>query len=43
MRTRRRQPPQAAKHTWEAHSTCSADLGVADRRRYSHTPAGAYP
>jgi len=41
MRTRRNQPPQAAKHTWEAHSTYTADLGIPDRRRYRRTPPGA--
>ena len=30
-----------AKHTWEAHSTYTADLGVPDRRRYRRTPPGS--
>lgn len=41
MRTHRKQPPRAAKHTWEAHSTYAADLGVPDRCRYRRTPPGA--
>lgn len=40
MRSHRKQP-QAPKHTWEAHSTYTADLGVPDRRRYRRTPPGA--
>jgi hypothetical protein len=40
MRIRRSQP-QAAKHTSEAHSTYTADLGVPDRRRYRRTALGA--
>jgi len=31
----------SAKHTWEAHSTYTADLGVPDRRRYRRTPPGS--
>lgn len=30
-----------AKHTWEAHSTYTASLGVPDRRRYRSTPLGS--
>lgn len=41
MRTHRKQPPQAAKHTYQAHSTYTASLGVPDRRRYRRTPSGA--
>jgi hypothetical protein len=29
------------KHTWEAHSTYTADLGVPDRRQYRRTSPGA--
>lgn len=38
MRTHRKQPPQATKHTYEAHSTYTASLGAPDRRRYRRTP-----
>ncbi|MEX0408736.1 hypothetical protein ABGN05_24125 [Aquibium sp. LZ166] len=41
MRTHRKQPPQAPKHTYEAHSTYTAGLGVPDRRQYRRTPPGA--
>jgi hypothetical protein len=41
MRTHRKQPPQAAKNIWEAHSIYTAGLGVPDRRRYRRTPPGA--
>lgn len=30
-----------ARHTWEAHSTYTAELGVPDRRRYRRTSPGA--
>ena len=41
MRTHRTQPPPAAKHSWEAHSTYTAELGVPDRRQYRRTPPGS--
>lgn len=40
MRSHHKQSPPA-KHTWEAHSTYTANLGVPDRRRYRRTPPGA--
>jgi len=40
MRSHHKQSPPA-KHTWEAHSTYTTDLGVPDRRRYRRTPPGA--
>lgn len=40
MRSHHKQSPPA-KHTWEAHSTYTANLGVRDRRRYRRTPPGA--
>lgn len=39
MRSHHKQSP-TAKHTWEAHSTYTAGLGVPDRRRYRRTPPG---
>ena len=39
MGSHHKQSP-TAKHTWEAHSTCTADLGVPDRRQYRRTPTG---
>lgn len=41
MRIHCKQSPQAAKHTYEAHSTYMASLGVPDRRQYRRTPPGA--
>ncbi|MBB6414072.1 hypothetical protein [Mesorhizobium sangaii] len=41
MRTHRKQPSPAATRTYEAHSTYTAGLGVADRRRYRRTAPGA--
>lgn len=41
MRIHRKQSPQAAKHTYESHSTYTASLGVPDRRQYRRTPPGA--
>jgi len=38
MRIHRKQPPQAAKNIWEAHSIYTAGLGVPDRRSYRRTP-----
>lgn len=38
MRIHRKQPPQAAKNIWGAHSIYTAGLGVPDRRRYRRTP-----
>ncbi len=40
MRSHHKQTP-TAKHTWEAHSTYAASLGVPDRRRYRRTPPGS--
>lgn len=36
-----RNPSPTGKQTYEAHSTCTAGLGVPDRRQYRRTPAGA--
>jgi hypothetical protein len=41
MRNHRKHPPQAAKHTWEAHSIYTAGLRVPDRCRYRRPPPGA--
>jgi hypothetical protein len=41
MPIRRKLSPRAGTHTYEAHSTYTADLGVPDRRRYRRTPPGA--
>lgn len=38
MRIHRKQPPQAAKNIWGAHSIYTAGLGVPDRRSYRRTP-----
>ena len=43
MRIHRKQPPQAAKNIWEAHSIYTAGLGVPDRRRYRRTPPARRP
>lgn len=40
MRSHHKQSP-TAKHTWEAHSTYTASLGVPDRRQYRRTPPGS--
>ena len=40
-RIHRKQPPQAAKNTWEAPAMFPAGLGVRDRRRYRRTPPRA--
>jgi hypothetical protein len=40
MRSHHKQSP-TAKHTWEAHSTYTASLGVPDRRRYRRMPPGS--
>ncbi|SMH26463.1 hypothetical protein [Mesorhizobium australicum] len=40
MRSHRKQPSRPAEHTWEAHSTYTAELGVPDRRRYRRTASG---
>lgn len=41
MRTPRRESPLAVAHTYGAHSTYTAGLGVPDRRQYRRTPPGA--
>jgi hypothetical protein len=38
MKTRRN--PPATARAWEAHSACTASLGVPDRGRYRRTPHG---
>jgi hypothetical protein len=40
MRIHRKQSPQTAKHTYEAHSAYTADLDAPDRRQYRRTPPG---